>query len=114
PSFPALLFTPKGSLTDVAGLSVERLSETDASFLQADLLLQVGSTEDAERLLTNALAIDPSHSDAKVGLARVRSRQGRREEAIAALEAITSAKPSSFLAQLYLAGLLRVAGRYEE
>lgn len=69
PSFPALVFTPKGS-TDVAGLSVERLSESDASYLQADLLVEIGSTEDAERLLTNALTVDPSHTDAKVALDR--------------------------------------------
>src|SRR3954467_912244 len=113
-SFPALLFSPKAGVTDVAGLSVEHLSESDAPYLQASLLLQMGATQDAERLPTNALAVDPSHTDAKIAMARVRARQDRRDEAIAALEAIAAAKPAIFSAHLYLAGMLRGAGRYDE
>ena len=44
----------------------------------------------------------------------MRGLQGRRDEAIAALEAITAATPSTFSAHLYLAEMLRPAGRYED
>jgi tetratricopeptide (TPR) repeat protein len=114
PTLPAWLFSPKAATTAVAGLSVDRLTESDAAYLQANLLLQVGATEDAERLVTNALAVEPSHVDAKIALARVRARQDRGDEAIAALEAITGPTPSTFSAQLYLAAMLRAARRYDD
>ncbi|HTH03280.1 MAG TPA: tetratricopeptide repeat protein [Vicinamibacterales bacterium] len=114
PILQAFLFSPKTTTADVATLAVDRLTQSDAAYVQADLLLQTGATEDAARLLTNVLTIDPSHVDAKIALARVRARQDRRDEAIAALEGITAAKPATFSAQLYLAGMLRSARRYED
>jgi tetratricopeptide (TPR) repeat protein len=114
PAFAAVLFSPRTTTADIAGLPVEPLTESDASYVQAALLLNVGATEDAARLLTNALAIEPSHSDAKIGLARVRSEQGHRDEAIADLEAIAAAAPGAFAAHLYLAGMLRASRRYED
>ncbi|HEU4939266.1 MAG TPA: tetratricopeptide repeat protein [Vicinamibacterales bacterium] len=113
PILQAFLFSPKIATADVATLAVDRLTQSDAAYVQADLLLQMGATEDAERLLTNVLAIDPSHVGAKIALARVRGRQDRRDEAIAALEGLTAANPATFSAQLYLAGMLRAARRYE-
>ena len=113
-SFPALLFTPKAATTDIAALSPESLTESAAACLQADLLLQMGATEDAERLVTKALAIDPSNVDAKIALARVRNQQDRREEAIVALQAITAAQPARFSAHLYLASILRADRRYDD
>lgn len=41
----------------------------DAGFLQADVLVETGSTEDADHLFTHVLAIDPSHHDAKIAQA---------------------------------------------
>jgi tetratricopeptide (TPR) repeat protein len=112
-SLPAFLYSP-GASADVAALPIERPTESDANYLQAALLLQVGATEDAGRLIASALSVEPSHTDAKIVLARVKSRQGRGDEAIADLETITADKPTAFTAHLYLAGMLRTAGRYED
>jgi len=113
-TFPALLFTPKAATAGVAALSMDNLTESAAACLQADLLLQMRATEDAERLVMKALAIDPSYVDAKIALARVRSQQDRGDEAIAALQAITAAEPARFSAQLYLASILRTDRRYPD
>ena len=113
-SLPAFLYPPPGASTDVDTLTFDRLREVEAANLQADLLLQMGANEDAERLLTKALALEPSHTEATIALARVRALQDKRDEAIATLQAITAAKPDTFSAYLYLARMLRAAGKYDE
>jgi len=49
PILQAFLFSPKTTTADVATLAVDRLTQSDAAYVQADLLLQTGATEDAAR-----------------------------------------------------------------
>lgn len=112
---PGLLIDPGAPHGDQAGEPVVvPLRETDAAFIQGDILALVGATEDAENILSRALTLDPTHTEARIAMARVRGQQDREEEGIQALQAVAAAEPGRFSAQLYLADALRGAKRYQE
>ncbi len=103
---------PKAQGTEAA---VERMTEVDARYLQADLLLRPGSYAEAEKDLKAALALDPDHVPSRIGLARVWIAGGRRAEGIAALKEIAGPPASAgFGAAYYLASALSDDGRCEE
>lgn len=72
------------------------------------------ATKDAEEALSKTIALNPGSVDARVALARLRGKQDRAGEGIAALEAIVAAGPGHFPAQLALAQLLLDADRHED
>ena len=111
--FSAVLL-PKRPPRETADLAAARMLESEARYLQGDLLVRLGVEEDAEQELKRALAGDAAHRGAQVALARARLQQERRDEAIAMLEASAASDPAHFPAHFYLASAYHMAERYED
>jgi tetratricopeptide (TPR) repeat protein len=111
-SFAAALINAESS----GGVSseVEPMTEADARYLQGDLLVRLGDTDEAEKELTKALAVDADHLDARVARARMWIREDKSAEAIGALKALASANPSHFPSHYYLALALMGDEQYDE
>ena len=105
---------PKRPQQEAAELAAARMLESEARYLQGDLLVRVGAEEEAEQELKRALADDPSHSGAQVSLGRARVQQERVDEGIAILEAAAARDPSNFSAQYYLAAAYHDGERYDD
>jgi tetratricopeptide (TPR) repeat protein len=90
----------------------EPMTQADVSFVRGDLLARVGEFEEAEQELTNALALEAGHVDARVALAGVHLGEGRTPEALQALEQIVRTGPASFLATHRLATALAASDRH--
>lgn len=94
--------------------SVQRISDGEAHRLRGDLLLRLGTLDEAERELAAALAEDPSRIDARIAMARTWLATGRFGEGLEALQRIAREAPSNFAAQYYLGGALARRRRYAE
>lgn len=81
--------------------------------LEGELLLRVGTLDEAHGELTTALSLDPSNVDARVAMARVLIATGRRPEGRAILEQVVATVPDHFAAQYYLGGILGVERNYD-
>ena len=99
---------PQGTTTVLA----EPMTEADVSFIRGDLLARVGAFDEAEKQLTNALALDAGHVDAMVALAGVHLGEGRTTEALQALEEIVKSGSASYLATHRLASALAASDRH--
>jgi tetratricopeptide (TPR) repeat protein len=75
-----------------------------------DLLIQVGRLEEAERHLTEALALDAGVAAVNLRLGALRLRQGRFTEAVALLRKAAAADPRDHYALYYLAQALDQEG----
>jgi tetratricopeptide (TPR) repeat protein len=79
------------------------MREADVRQWAGYLLESQGATDEAERELQSALAIDPDHLDARLGLGRIRLSQDKQDEAVALMRAVVSASPRYLPGQYYLA-----------
>jgi len=95
-------------------VATSRMREADVHQLFGRLLLDRGAFEEADREVQAALMLDEADVNARVGLARVRMSQGRTDDAIAILEAVSRAMPSSLPAQYYLGVALASAWRHAD
>lgn len=69
------------------------------------LLAAVGRPEDAERLIREAISLDPNLAEAYEGLGYLRHRAGQRAEALAAFRKAVELDSRSYLAHYFLATL---------
>lgn len=99
---------------DAAAVTVEPMAEADVKYVQGDLLNRVGAFENADKELSNALALDPAHVPARVALASTRLGLDRATEAIDTLKAIVQASPADFAATYHLARALAASDRHLE
>ena len=90
------------------------MSGAEVDWLEGDLLLRVGTVDEADARLSAAVALDPSNVDARVALARVELVSGRRAHGVAALREIAAANPLNFAAQYYLGVALAEGRQYYE
>ena len=98
----------------LAGSTVEALTETEAEYLQADLLERLGADAEAEEMLNKILARSPAYVPAKISLAAVLSGSGRSKEAIEMLRPVAEGDPASFRAHLTLARAYAQSKLYED
>ena len=77
-------------------------------------LYELNRTEEAERVVRQALAIDPHSIEARGLLAHVLSDQDRHSEAVEHARQICAARPNDVVPRLVLASVLSVAGNHEE
>jgi tetratricopeptide (TPR) repeat protein len=111
-AFPALTMKRAAEVSPNVGSAP--MLEADVLQLEGSLLSHVGATEDAEKALQAALALNPAHVDARVSLAGVRLVQDRPDEAIASLLEVTQAAPANLAAHYYLGVALEKSWRHEE
>jgi tetratricopeptide (TPR) repeat protein len=111
-SLPALGIDIKA--TKAVPAAVQPMTEADARYVQGDLLVRLGVSDDADEELRAALAIDPSHVGARIAAARLLNQQQKQDQAIAALKEIAASTPSSFPAAYYLATALAAEWRHDE
>ena len=76
-------------------VATSRMREADVHQLFGRLLLDRGAFDEADREVQAALMLDEADVNARVGLARLRMSQGRTDDAIAILEAVSKGVPSS-------------------
>ena len=72
---------------------------------------------EAERFYRRALAVDPSHVEARVRLARLLDHRGRHDEAAAEIDQALSARPldvPGYYARIVAARIAASRGRYDE
>jgi tetratricopeptide (TPR) repeat protein len=112
-TFPAMLVAA-GASSAANASPVENMLEADARYLQGDLLVRAGAPVEAEEELAKALTEDPEHADARIARALAWRQQGKRDDAIAELEAVAKARPASFRAHHELATALRSADRHAD
>ena len=93
---------------------VAPMTEADVSYIKGDLLARLGAFDEAEKDLTRAAALDPTHVETKVALAAVRIGQDRPSDAIEALQPIVQSAPGNFSATFRLAAALAAADRHVE
>jgi tetratricopeptide (TPR) repeat protein len=110
PEYEGLAVTP-GTVPTTSPVVVP-MSGAEVGWLQGDLLLRVGTLDEADAELSAALALDPSNVDGRIAVARVDLVSGRREHGVAALREIAAANPLSFAAQYYLGGALGAGRQY--
>lgn len=110
--------TFRGLPVDVGSSKASRVTSSDMSpaavkRLHGELLLRVGTIDEAQHDLAESLAIEPSNVDARVAMARVMLATGQTAEGRAALQQIVAEVPGSFAAQYYLGGALSYERDYE-
>ena len=86
------------------------MSEADNLVLRAEHLLDIERTDDALRLLQQAVAADPTHVDALCTTARAYLRKSETDEALRAAETALALEPSSGYAAYLRASVLLTAG----
>jgi tetratricopeptide (TPR) repeat protein len=97
----------------LAALRAARAPDADAPTLRlaASLLLELGRSEEAERLLGDLIAADPHEAAARADRGVLRSLLGREEEAASDLEAAIGLAPEEPAAYLSLGALHERNGR---
>jgi tetratricopeptide (TPR) repeat protein len=110
--FSAILYDPVDDSSRPVAAS--RMREAGVHELLGRLLLDHGALDEADREVQAALMLDEADVNARVGLARIRMSQGRTDDAIAILDAISKAAPSSLPAQYYLGVALASAWRHAD
>jgi tetratricopeptide (TPR) repeat protein len=110
--FSAILYDPVDDTSRPVAAS--RMREAGVHELLGRLLLDRGAFDEADHEVQAALMLDEADVNARVGLARIRMSQGRTDDAIAILEAISKAAPSSLPAQYYLGVALASAWRHAD
>lgn len=113
PAFPAASPPEAAALADGdgGGPAPSRRQQWAADLAEARALLDNDQLDDAARLLAQLLREDPGQRSARLMIAMVRSRQGRNDEALAALEDLRGAGEDLPLL-LALAGAYAGAGRH--
>jgi tetratricopeptide (TPR) repeat protein len=86
------------------------MAEADDLVLRAEHLLDIGRTDDALKLLQQAIAGDPTHVDALCTTARAYLRKGETDDALRAAETALSQDPASGYAAYLRAAALLTAG----
>ena len=99
--------------TDGERRPAERVPEADVRQIQGRLLNYAGATAEAEKEFQAALALDPTHLDARTSLASLRLGQDRFDEAIAMLRDVTEAAPNNLAALYYLGVALAEQWQHE-
>lgn len=97
----------------LASSTVEPLTESEAEYLQGDLLTRIGAAADAEEALKKVLARAPDLAAAKVSLAAVLIGRGNLSEAIDMLRPIADGDAAAFRAHFLLAGAYAQGKAYE-
>ena len=103
-----------GSAHPAGAMTAARMMDGAVAGLRGELLLRVGTLDDAAAELAGSLVADPSNVEARVAMARVVAADGRRDEGVRMLEAAALVAPGDFAAQYYLGGMLAVQRRYLE
>jgi tetratricopeptide (TPR) repeat protein len=98
----------------LAASTVEALTETEAEYLQGDLLGRIGADADAEEVLKKILVRSPSYVPAKISFAALLVGRGRLTEAIETLRPIAEGDPANFRAHLILAEAYAQGKLYED
>ncbi|WP_374393609.1 sulfotransferase [Sphingopyxis sp.] len=88
--------------------------EPGALIMLAELDNMIGAYADAVSLFRRAQAVMPSFAEPRLGIATVKFRQGRPDEAIAELRAILDIDPGNESATRQLANTLGHLARYDE
>ncbi len=86
------------------------MSEADNLVLRAEHLLDIERTDDALKLLQQAIAADPTHVDALCSTARAYLRKGETDDALRAAETALSIEPANGYAAYLRAAVLLTAG----
>jgi len=86
----------------------------DRLVLEADAAQNARRYPDAERLVKQALALEPDHGRALTVLAQIEAKTGRQAEAIARFHSILEKDPFGFDAVFWLSVLYRGAGNHGE
>ena len=79
-----------------------------------ETLYELNRLEEAERVLREALVIEPRSTDVKELLAAVLAAQDRYDDALTLLRELCALKPVALSSRVWLAGVLMEAGRLEE
>ena len=94
-------------------LEATRMREVEALQVQADLLVNTGAYELAEKYLAKALALDPTYAPARLTRAVQRLREDRHADALDIVSAPDLQSSSDFLPHYLRAEALRAAEQYE-
>jgi tetratricopeptide (TPR) repeat protein len=97
-----------------ATVAASRMREADVHQLFGRLLLDNGAVDEASHEVQTALMFDEANVNARVDLARVKMSQGRSDDAVAILEALSKAAPASLSAQYYFGVALSSLWRHED
>ncbi len=81
--------------------------------LSGELLLRVGTLDEAQRELTASLAAEPSNLEARVAMARALLATGGRGEGRAALQRLAGEFPDDFAVRYFLGGALALERDYD-
>jgi tetratricopeptide (TPR) repeat protein len=101
--FKGLLVPQSGA--DAGTGDPEPMTDADVHEIQGRLLALHGAFSEAEKEVSAALKLDPSHTNARVSLAFVRRQQDRNDEAVAVLQDAVRDAPSNVRA-LYQLGMV--------
>jgi tetratricopeptide (TPR) repeat protein len=97
-----------------AAVAASRMREADVHQLFGRLLLDNGAVDEANREVQTALMFDEANVNARVDLARLRMSQGRNDDAVAILDALSKAAPASLAVQHYFGVALSSVWRHED
>jgi tetratricopeptide (TPR) repeat protein len=103
-----------GPAHSAGAMTTARMTEAAIAGLRGELLLRVGTLDEAAAELAASLAADSSNVEIRVAIARVLAADGRRDEGRRMLEAAAMGAPDDFAAQYYLGGMLAAQRRYLE
>jgi thioredoxin-like negative regulator of GroEL len=94
--------------------AADALTESEASFVQADLLLRIGALPEAERALKETVALDAGLIEARIGLAELMLKRDDPEGALAALDTLRlEPGPSALRLHLARGGAALECGQFE-
>ena len=98
----------------LAASTAEALTETEAEYLQGDLLGRIGAHADAEEVLRKVVVRSPSYVPARISLADELVESGRLTEAIEMLRPLAEGDPANFRAHYVLAAAYALGKLYED
>lgn len=109
-SYPVENFSFDERLTFDAQMEAKSITDAEATAYLGDLLLHINRLDDAEKVLTQALALDASSTLAQTALGMVRVRQHRFDDAREFLQRAVAADSKNYLAHYYYAYALSREG----
>jgi tetratricopeptide (TPR) repeat protein len=95
---------------DVRSMVARTLSEAESEYYLGDLLLHMNRLPEAETHLKNAVAKDPTLTNAKVSLGLLRARDKNFEDAVALLKQAVDSQPNNAMVNFYYADILQRMG----
>jgi tetratricopeptide (TPR) repeat protein len=108
--FPMNVQRYPDSVSGVRELAVTEIGEAEAKAHLGDLLLHLNRVDEAETLLSEALALNPELAAAKASLGMLRVKQQRASEGVEFLRRAVVSDPNNYLTQYYYAFALSREG----